>query len=275
MNSSRTSLSGDRRPHSERALEGMASDALRKHFRVIPEQPGQISIDRLVEEMFGFNETYENLDRGVLGEIHFGIDERPIAIRLARRLGDLRSPTRRLEQERRVTLAHECAHGIAHSKLFADRLRREKAPLLPGVAEHQTHIACRGRDLAIGSIRPRATATDEVWLEWEANYLMGALLIPQHLLLKVVSPWIAGPPDGIAPRYLPSSRQHVAIEAVAETFDVTLDLAAQRVEIVVPSARHPDFFDVASTRKVRLTSPKGRPRKLPQHPSERKREWFK
>ncbi len=255
MSSSRTSLIVSRTPHSERTLEMLAADSLRKHDSVLPRRPGPVLIDRLVEEMFGFNETYESLDRGILGEIHFGMEDRPVAIRIARRLGDLNlSISDGVDQERRVTIAHECGHGIAHSKLFADSLRRERAPLLPGFANGQIHIACRERDLAVGA-RPAANSTVERWLEWEANYLMGALLLPRHLLLELISPWLAGTADGISPRYLPAPRRHAAITATADTFNVTLALAAQRLALIVPAARHPDFFDSTVIENARYGQP--------------------
>lgn len=251
----------------------MATDALRKHESLLSKRPGPVPIDRLVEEMFGFNETYERLERGVLGEIHFSIEERPVAIRLARRLGDLRSSARWLEQERRGTLAHECAHGIAHSKLFADSLRRERAPLLRGFADEQTYIACRERDLALGHVRPAANSVAEIWLEWEANYLMGALLLPRHLVLQLVSPWIVGAPDGIAPQYLPATRQHTAIVAMADTFDVAFDLAARRLAVLIPAIRHPDFFEPAVLRSVQRAR-RGAQLRNPQHRrSEKAKIW--
>jgi hypothetical protein len=261
-----------RTPYSERTLEIIAIDTLRRHESLLPKRPAPIPIDRLVEEMFGFNETYERLERGVLGEIYFGIEERPIAIRLARRLGNLRSSARGLEQERRGTLAHECGHGIAHSKLFADSLRRERAPLLRGFADGQTHIACRERDLAAGSVRPAANSAAEIWLEWEANYLMGALLLPRHLVLQLLGPWIAGASDGIAPRYLPPRRQQTAIVTMSNTFDVAFDLAARRLTVLIPASRHPDFFEPAAIRSVRPQRG-ARPRSPQRRRNEKAKIW--
>jgi hypothetical protein len=270
MNSSWTSLVFDRPPHSERSLESIAADALRRHPNILPDGPGPIRIDQFVEETFGFNETYERLERGVLGEIHFGVEDRPLAIRLARRLGDLRYPTRELEQERRITLAHECAHGIAHSGLFSDSLRRERAPLLPGFADRRTYIAWRGRDRAVGNSRPSRTTAAELWLEWEANYPMAALLLPRQLVMRLISPWVAGAPDGVSFRYLPPDRRRVAVASMADTFDVTLDLAAGRLDaIVVGRIPHPDFFEKQiRTRSRHHTKPLLRAR-------ERSRSWSK
>lgn len=243
MKVSRASLTFNRPPHSESTLEAIAADALRKHDRVLPSGPGPVSIDRFVEDSFGFNETYERLEHDVLGEIHFGTEEKPVAIRLARRLGDLRSSSYNVEQERRGTLAHEAGHGIAHSKLFSANLRRDGAPLLPGFAYEERHIVCRGPDLALDTIRPKPNSAAEIWLEWEANYLMGALLLPRHLVLELISTWLVGEPDGIAPRHLPENRQHAAVTAVADVFEVSLDLAARRLRTLIPVVKHPDFFD--------------------------------
>lgn len=256
MHSSQACLVFNRAPHSARTLETIANDVLRRHGSLLPKEPAAVPIDRLVEQIFGFNETYEKLERGVLGEIHFGIEDRPIAIRLARRLGSLTSNSSRLEQERRATLAHECGHGIAHSKLFADWLRHERAPLLPGFTKAHARLACNQRDIALGSIRPAANSAAELWLEWEANYLMAALLLPRNLVLQLLSPWIAGSNDGVSPRYLPAARQHTAITTMAHTFDVDSFLAAQRLGVLISTIQPTDFFDGVALRCGRRSHPR-------------------
>ena len=235
----------DRRPYSEEVLERMAMDALRNTGELLPRRPAAIAIERLIETEFGFNETYEPLDDGVLGEIHFGIEDRPLGIRIARRLGEIRPGDHALEHERRLTLAHECGHGLAHSKLFARSLRREQAPRLPGFDTGQSHIACRDRDICANADRPQSITNDEIWLEWEANFLMAALLLPRRLVLDGVAEWLTGESNGVAPRQLPEIHRQVAVAATAHTFNVSENLAASRLASILPQNQHPDLFETA------------------------------
>jgi hypothetical protein len=152
---------------------------------------------------------------------------------------------------------------------------RARAPGEDGeqAADGQTHIACRERDLALGNVRPAANSAAEIWLEWEANYVMGALLLPRHLVIQLISPWIAGAPDGIAPLYLPATRKHAAISAMADTFDVGFDLATRRLAVLIPAVRHPDFFDSAVTRSARRAPRKARHRNPQHRRSDRAKIW--
>jgi Zn-dependent peptidase ImmA (M78 family) len=232
--------------HCEGELEEMVARALMKHRGVLPAEPGPISIDRLIEEMFGFNETYEDLGPGILGEIRFGIEDRPLGIRIARRLGDIDPANPSIDHERRLTLSHECGHGLAHSKLFADKLRRERDPRFKQFRTEETRIVCHERDINSGTARPAVRSSSDDWLEWEANYLMGALLLPRDLVLSFVRPWLTGRVDGIAPRRLPAGRRSFAIAATATAFQVGEEIAARRLSTLVPNSVDADFFEGTS-----------------------------
>ena len=243
MNSRRTAPILDRLPHSESNLERLAMDALLHHEGVLPEHPGAVPIERLVEEAFGFTETYDILEPGVLGEIRFGIENRPLAIRLARRLGEINSDDPAIDHERRITLAHECGHGLAHAKIFADGLRRERIPLLPGLGDELSHIGRSAENVHFSILQPEKASTDEVWIEWEANYLMAALLLPRPLVLSFLSRFLMDVPNGVTRRSLPSTHRLSAITALANTFNVSSGVAASRLALLVPECEHPDLFD--------------------------------
>jgi transcriptional regulator with XRE-family HTH domain len=117
---------------------------LRKYDTVLPSRSGPISIDRLVEEMFGFNETYESLESGFWAK-SISASDRPAAIRIARRLGDLASSSPARDQSVELHL-RTSAVTESLTATFADSLRRDRAPLLP-VSATDKLIACRERDL--------------------------------------------------------------------------------------------------------------------------------
>jgi hypothetical protein len=233
--------------HCEGELEEIAAAALKENQSVLPAAPGPIPIDRLIEQIFGFNETYEELEQGILGEIRFGIEDRPLGIRIARRLGEIDPANPSIDQERRLTLSHECGHGLAHSKLFADKLRRARDPRFQQFAAEETRIVCHERDINPEIIRPTVRSSSYDWLEWEANYLMGALLLPRYLVLRFLSPWLTGDLNGIAPRRLPARRRDFAIAATASTFHVAEDLVARRLATLVPESVDADLFEATST----------------------------
>jgi hypothetical protein len=104
---------------------------------------------------------------------------------------------------------------------------------------------------------------------------MSALLLPRHLLLELISPWLAGTADGIAPRYLPTARQHAAIAATADTFNVTFALAARRLALIIPAAHHPDFFDSTLIKGARHSQPGIRLRNQQDRRVETRKIWSK
>jgi hypothetical protein len=242
--------------HCEDELERIAADALAQHKSVLPVKPGPIPIDLLIEELFGFNETYEDLEPDILGEIRFGTEGRPLGIRVARRLGEISASNPRINQERRITLSHECGHGLAHSKYFADRLRSERAPRFDGFGTEEVRLACHKRDINPRIVRPSGKSSSELWLEWEANYLMGVLLLPRDLTFRLLKPWFTCASNGVAPRLLPSTRRGAAIAAAANTFDVTEEFAARRLNALVPDVDHPDFFEQTYPVSASLRSPR-------------------
>jgi IrrE N-terminal-like domain len=258
MTSRRPSPILDRPPHSEAALEAIATQALQKHGYLLPRSPAPIIVERLIEEAFGFNETYEELETGVLGEIRFAADDRPLAIRVARRLAVIDALEPSIDHERRATLAHECGHGLVHTKMFADGLRRDRAPRLPGFETAQTSIVCHDADLDPACPRPVPASSTERWLEWEANYLMGALLMPRDLVFQLVTPYTTGRPDGISPRELRTELRNAATAAAATEFNVSLGFAASRLATVLPKRTHPDLFETDEPVRAGL-APEGVP----------------
>jgi Zn-dependent peptidase ImmA (M78 family) len=246
MNPDRTAPISERPPHSENTLERLAEDALQRHS-VLPKAPGPVPIERLIEEAFGFNEAYENLEAGVLGETWFGTEDRPVAIRVARRLAEIKAEDPSIDHDRRLTLAHECGHGLAHARLFGDGLRLRRTPRLPGFDDELIHISCRDRDLRVNAIRPTGLTEFELWIEWEANYLMGALLMPRSLVLSFLGPWLTGSQNGVAPRALLPMHRQDAVAAMAHAFNVAHEVAAGRLAQIVPSSLHPDLFDSMAT----------------------------
>lgn len=231
----------NRLPHSEAALEKLALQTLHLRPGLLPSAPGEISIERVIESMFGFNETYDRLDTGILGETHFGIENRPLRIRISRHLAELNSDPG-VDHERRETLAHECGHCLAHGQIYSNALAKETAPRLPGFDGSEPYYACRDTTIAPNGAKPRGESSSHEWLEWEANSLMASLLLPMRLVQSALTPWIRRSTSGFAPTILPTSRKAEATAHVSGLFNVSFQLAEKRIDDLLLRSSHPDLF---------------------------------
>lgn len=83
------------------------------------------------------------------------------------------------EHRLRFTLAYECSHDILHSGYFSTILTG--SPIIPGM-EIEPMIQCR-----IDSYRQNDSneKTDEEWMEWQADALASAILMPESLVYKL------------------------------------------------------------------------------------------
>ena len=110
-------------------------------------------------------------------------------------------------------MGHEAAHDILHSGYFAydpNQMTLFDAPM----------IQCRVDNYSTNSNGKR---TDRDWLEWQANALSSAILMPQSAVKKVVKEEVkTSLPQGILADYL----THV----VKQTFDVSYEAAQIRLK---------------------------------------------
>jgi hypothetical protein len=216
--------------HSEKDLERIALEALRD-CDLAPEKVRPVAIDLLVERRFGFNETYDLLAPGILGEIHFG-PAGPTRIRLAKTLGDLDDPA--LDIPRRRVLAHECGHGLAHAIAFVQAIRRQTAPCLPGLDTAPARISCR--EALFDGNRAASVSLDdpEALLEWEADRVMDPLLAPAPAVRALLRPLLTGADDGYTGRQLPAACRDEAARLLVTRFEIPCDVAARRLLQLFP-----------------------------------------
>lgn len=124
------------------------------------------------------------------------------------------------ENRLRMTLAHEFGHVHLHRFLFD--MRERQLPVLP--TNHKaTGIYCK-RDTMVS-----ASKTD--WLEWQAGYAGGALLVPASYVRKTVGPLqeqlgIFGPVEA------QSDHGQALIAAVMKAFRVSRDAARVRLAVL-------------------------------------------
>jgi hypothetical protein len=125
----------------------------------------------------------------------------------------------RYENRLRTTLTHEYGHVVLHSYLFADAVRR--VSMLPG--QKPNAIYCK-RDSILG-----ARKTD--WLEWQAGYVSGAVLMPKSFVRSVISK--IHHEHNIYGAVSPSSEHGaVMIKAIMSGFMVSREAATVRLKIL-------------------------------------------
>jgi hypothetical protein len=186
------------RPHyTSDDLETIAAD-LRAELRTL-RPPGEraLSVDDLsvlLESRAGDVDLYaSDLPAGIDGVTEFIASQRP-RVRIAESL----SAQRRFAARLRTTLAHELGHIVLH-----DFLMWLEAP---------TRMQQCGT---------RQIAPVNDWMEWQANYLAGALLIPMARVKDEL-----GSPVG---EWTRSSRGRALVQETQRAFEVSAPAASVRL----------------------------------------------
>jgi len=187
-----------RRPHYEtEELESVCVD-LRRELRGMREPRTEaLSTDDLsvlIEHHAADLDLYADLPAEFDGVTEFAKDNRP-HVRIAARL----SSQARFEHRLRTTLAHELAHVVLHNFIWW---------FDPGVTFDPQALSPRC------ALRTRSVD----WMEWQANYCAGALLVP------------ADKPDTTTePLWERSSGGRTLIRATQQRFDVSAQVATIRL----------------------------------------------
>ena len=208
------------RPHFTEAeldaeCEQIISDFLRELHGTVGYPVATDDLTKLIESRADDLDLYADLS--ALGEDVEGLTEfRPGEmphVKISRLLSD--DPRR--ENRLRTTLTHEFSHVHFHSYLW-DSVARQSS--LFATSEHNKPMTCK-RETILAAIK-----TD--WMEWQAGYACGALLMPATAVKHLVASffrdhgiYVAVTPDSTHGRNL--------IRSVAETFRVSEEAASVRL----------------------------------------------
>ena len=143
--------------------------------------------------------------------------------------------------ERRLnsTLAHEAGHMLLHGHLFV--LERSRAPLFQeGLDATNQRILCRTD--AVGAHRVGSAGYDGQWWEYQANQMIGALLMPRPSLDEVLEPLLTSRGQ-LGLRTLEDERRDEAVQRLARVFDVNPAVARLRLDKILarPDGRQLTF----------------------------------
>lgn len=205
------------RPHYEaaeldRELGDLVAEFLRKRYGAARYPISTDDLTVLVERHASLDPYADLSPEGpdVEGVTYFDVPGRPLI-----RIDSSLSTSERRSNRYRTTLTHELTHVRIHSFLWT----LEGAPPLSlwgGSAEANSGPRCK-----------RETIIDRRgvdWMEWQAAYGCGALLMPALAVHEVASDVGADPPvaeDGVD--------AHVLMSRVMETFAVSADAARVRL----------------------------------------------
>jgi len=206
------------RPHFEPAeMDRTCVDELRK-AGLYPANPEPIRIDRFIEKRFGMTHDYEDLPPGLLGYTKFsknGVER----IVISRSLAEEDSDTARRRE--RATMAHEAGHGLLHAYLFA---LETPPPSLFGVEN------CSGSQIPCREVTDHQTPmrAKPSWSEYQANRMIGGLLLPRGLVTKALQPYMV-PAGELGGAVLDTTRRADAERHIATIFDVNPVVARIRL----------------------------------------------
>ena len=216
--------------YEDAAFEEMALAEL-SSVGLLPDKPEPVRVDRFVEKRFGVIPEYEDLPPGVMGFTKFGPEEIEAVI-ISRALSE--EGRRSAERLINSTMAHEAGHMIMHKGLFTLQVRESVHSLLPSDIDlEKGEIKCRSEIVEAGDKAESTKRYDGRWWEYQANQMIGTLLMPRSLVYEAVDPLLTS--QGLlGMKVLDDSKREEAARLLAETFDVNPAAARVRVARLFP-----------------------------------------
>lgn len=206
-------------------FEVIASQELRS-VDLLPDVPAPIRVDRFIEKRFDIVPEYDALPHGLVGFTRFDL-KGPVEVVVARDLAD--DGGQAAERRIKSTLAHEAGHIVLHGQLFTSQLRDTTRPLIEiDVDVANRKVLCRDDNAS-------NRRYDGRWWEYQANQMIGTLLLPRALVLKALEPlMILRGQLGMG--ILEEAKRDEAAETLADTFDVNPVVARIRIDQIFPAS---------------------------------------
>jgi hypothetical protein len=213
---------GERPYYKDSEIENICTDELQR-VDLLPSSPQPIRIDRFIEKRFHISHDYADLERGILGFTRFGKGGVE-AIVVARSLDDNSTVN---ERRVRSTLAHEAGHGLLHGHLF---VLSGQSTLFSEGNVPSPQVLCRD-DVQSDAKR----GYDGAWWEFQANKMIGGLLLPRTLTMKALE-GLLEERGQLGLKDLPLTRRVEAAGHLADVFDVNPAVAVIRLGDLFPAS---------------------------------------
>lgn len=225
---------GSRRPYyTEQQLDAIATEELRR-VDLLPEVASPIRVERFIEKRFNIVPSYEDLPAGLLGITCFGPEGAQDVV-IAKSLTEERSTV----AERRInsTLAHEAGHMLLHEDLFKAHSSDDARALFKEDLDiHHQRVLCREDALNLLDGTRTEHRYDGRWWEYQANMVIGVLLLPRCLVDNILSPFLVLQGQLAVVHVLDDERRTEAIQVLSDTFDVNPIVARIRVDAMYPAS---------------------------------------
>ena len=216
--------------YEDAAFEDMAMAEL-SIVGLLPEIPEPVRVDRFIEKRFGIVPKYKDLPSGVMGYTKFGPSEIEKVI-ISRALSE--EGKRSAERLINSTLAHEAGHMIMHKGMFTLQVREGAHPLLSSdIDMEKGELKCRSDIIKAGGEAENIPRYDGRWWEYQANQMIGTLLMPRPLVYAAVDPLLASL-GLLGMKVLEDSSREDAAQLLAQIFDVNPAAARVRVTKLFP-----------------------------------------
>lgn len=208
------------RPHFTEAeldaeCEQIISDFLRELHGTVGYPVTTDDLTKLIESRADDLDLYADLS--ALGEDVEGLTEFRPGEKLHVKISCLLSGDPRRENRLRTTLTHEFSHVHFHSYLW-DSVARQSS--LFGTGQPNQPMTCK-RETILAAIK-----TD--WMEWQAGYACGALLMPATAVKNLVAAFFRD--HGVCVAVAPDSTHgRNLIRSIAEAFRVSEEAANVRL----------------------------------------------
>jgi hypothetical protein len=213
--------------YKDEEIESICLNELQR-FDLLPRSAGPIRIDRFIEQRFKVSPEYDDLTDGTLGLTVFGkTGVEAVIVAQALDSDGTQASGRRI----RSTLAHEAGHGLLHAHLFV--LQQSTKPLFGDFSDpSKPRILCR--DVMISDSKPKS-GYDGRWWEFQANSMMGSLLLPRPLVEQALQPFLVIR-GTLGRKVLDSSRRTQAARRLSDVFDTNPIVAKIRLDRLYPVA---------------------------------------
>lgn len=228
-------------------MDSIAEYILRDYDRKVLSEPSPLNIEGFAEFYVGLQMDYQDLthNRSILGMMVFNDCQVPVydAIRQEAKYISVTEGTALIDnslldedQRRRgrFTVGHESSHWIFHRKKY--RRKNENQLSLFGGIEDKTKPVLICKTVNVEGIAQKSNfSTDENWIEWQADYMSSALLMPKVTFTVAVQQMFkqVGIHEGLYERGLDSDLDIWVGEMpryLADIFDVSIQAAAIRLK---------------------------------------------
>ena len=217
--------------YEDEEIETLVANELRG-VDLLPSEPKPIRVDRFIEKRYGIVPQYEATPNGILGFTGFG-NSGPEAVVVSRSLSE--EGSRVAERRINSTLAHEAGHMLLHGRLFAlQRRARTRALIEDDLDEKKQTILCRSSTVERSTESSGTDGYDGRWWEFQANMVIGALLLPRQLVQEALGPVLVS--EGrLGVVSLGSAEREEAVHLLAEAFNVNQAVARIRIGGLFPA----------------------------------------